>query len=84
MSLEWQRENSQHINNLVKQNDPLAIRLVTAYRALYAHPLDPYLESEWLKVCDDYVRRELTSTTRVILQDRFGFKPPKHLKRIDS
>ena len=80
----WQRENAWHINRLVKLGDRLAIRLVEAYRYLYDHQNDPVALQTWLEVCDDYCRRELTLTTRVILQDRFGHKPPKDLRRIDS
>lgn len=84
MTLEWQRVQSENINRLALLGDALAIRLVEAYRALYANKTDPYLQSEWMKVCDDYCRRDLTITTRTILQDRFGHKAPKQLKRIDS
>lgn len=81
---DWQRENAGHIDELVKQGDKLAIRLVDAYRYLYDHQLDPQAQTVWLQVCDDFARRDLTKTTRVILQDRFGVKPPKDLRRIDS
>jgi hypothetical protein len=84
MTIEWQFCNSAKINRLAKLGDPLANRLITAYRALYASQLDPYLQSEWMKVCDDFCRRDLTLTTRTILQDRFGHKAPKQLKRMDS
>lgn len=84
MTMEWQRCNSEKINRLAKLGDKLALRLVTAYQALYVDQLNPEKQSEWLKICDDYCRRDLTLTTRVILQDRFGHKEPKHLKRMDS
>lgn len=84
MTLEWQRVQSHNISRLALLGDPLACRLVTAYRALYVDQTNPYLQSEWMKVCDDYCRRDLTITTRTILQDRFGHKAPKQLKRMDS
>jgi hypothetical protein len=84
MTIEWQFCNAAKINRLAKLGDPLAIRLITAYRALYESQLDPYLQSEWMKICDDFCRRDLTITTRKILADRFGHKEPKHLKRMDS
>lgn len=84
MTLEWQRVQSANINRLAKLGDELALRLIAAYRAAHADQLNPYLQSEWMKVCDDYCRRDLTLTTRKILQDRFGHKPPKQLKRMDS
>lgn len=83
-TLEWQRVQSDSINRLANLGDPLALRLIEAYRALYANQLDAYLQSEWLKVCDDYCRRDLTLVTRVILQDRFGHKAPHSLRRLDS
>lgn len=83
-TLAWQRENAPQINKLAKEGDALAMRLIEAYREAYRHPLDPYLHDEWMKICDDYVRRDLTNTTRRILQDRFGYKIPKPLKRVDS
>lgn len=83
-TLEWQRANSEHINRLAKQGDKLAVRLVEAYRYLYDHRLDPKAQDDWMKICDDYLRRDLTITTRVILQNRFGHKPPKDMRRLDS
>lgn len=83
-TMEWQYTQAPNINRLAKLGDKLAVRLVTAYRALYANKTDPYLQSEWMAVCDDYCRRDLTLTTRKILQDRFGHKAPKQLKRMDS
>lgn len=84
MTLEWQRVQSANINRLARLGDELALRLIAAYRAAYVDQLNPYLQSEWMKVCDDYCRRDLTITTRTILQDRFGHKVPKQLKRMDS
>lgn len=83
-TMQWQRTQSHHINRLAKLGDALAIKLITAYRALYADQLNPIKQNEWMKICDDYCRRDLTITTRVILQDRFGHKAPKELKRMDS
>jgi hypothetical protein len=83
-TMEWQWVNAPHINRLAKEGDALAARLITAYRALYDKKTDPYLQSEWMKVCDDYCRRDLTTVTRVILQNRYGHKQPKQLRRIDS
>lgn len=85
-TLEWQRVNSHHINRLAKEGDPLAKRLIEAYRVLYADQLNPVKQTEWMKICDDYCRRDLTNTTRRILQDRFGHKIPTHvtLKKVDS
>jgi hypothetical protein len=76
--LEWQRANSEKIGRLARLGEPLAKRLVEAYTALYGDKLNPYLQSEWMAVCDDFCRRDLMLDTRRILQDRFGHKlPPK-------
>jgi len=84
MTLEWQHWQGANIKRLADQGDKLAIRLIAAYRALYVNKSDPYLQSEWMKVADDYCRRDLMLATRTILQDRFGHKEPKNLKRMDS
>jgi hypothetical protein len=81
---EWQAVNARYIMRLAKEGDALAKRLVAADRARCAKPLDPLLLTDWMKVCDDYCRRDLTTVTRRILQDRFGHKIPKELKRMDS
>lgn len=83
-TMEWQRVNSEKINRLAKLGDALALRLIEAYRAAFADKLNTYLQDEWMKVCDDYCRRDLTLTTRTILQDRYGHKEPKQLRRLDS
>ncbi len=83
-TMEWQRINAGHINRLAKLGDALAVRLIVAFKASYANQLDVYLQNEWMKVADDFCRRDLTITTRRILQDRFGVKIPQDLKRIDS
>jgi hypothetical protein len=84
MTLEWQRVNAGHINRLAKLGDALALRLVEAYRELFADQLNPEKQSEWMKVCDDYCRRDLTTATRRILQDKYGHKIPQQLRRITS
>lgn len=83
-TMEWQRVNSEKINRLARLGDKLALRLITAYRELYVDQLNPIKQTEWMKVCDDYCRRDLTLVTRVILQDRYGHKEPKQLRRMDS
>lgn len=83
-TMDWQRCQHEKIGRLAKFGDKLAIRLITAYRELYADKLNPFKQAEWMKVCDDYCRRDLTAVTRVILQDRYGHKEPKQLRRLDS
>lgn len=75
-TMEWQRENAAYINRLAQQGDKLAKRLVEAYIAAHGSQKNEYLRSEWMKVCDDFCRRDLTLATRVLLQDRFGHKLP--------
>jgi len=81
---EWLRVQSEHINRLAKLGDGLALRLIDAYRELHADRLNPVKQSEWMAVCDDYCRRDLTITTRVILQTKYGHKEPRQLRRLDS
>lgn len=83
-TIQWQRVNSAHISRLAVLGDALAVKLVAAYRDLYDDKLNPHKQTEWMKICDDFCRRDLTLTTRVILQDRFGHKAPKDLRRLDS
>ncbi len=83
-ALSWQQTQWDKINQLADRGDTLARRLVVAYHDLHANQLDPYLQSEWMKIADDYCRRDLTIATRRILQDRFGHKVPKPLRRLDS
>lgn len=83
-TLEWQRVQSDRIKRLAKFGDKLAKRLIDAYRILYADRLNPLKQQEWLKICDDYCRRDLTITTRALLAERFGHKIPQQLKRMDS
>lgn len=83
-TMEWQYVNKDKIGRLAKLGDKLALRLIQAYRALYANRTDVYLQSEWLSVADDFCRRDLTLTTRTILQNRYGHKIPRDLKRMDS
>lgn len=84
MTIEWQRCNCDKINRLAKLGDPLAMRLVIAYRELHVDQLNPFKQQEWMKVADDFCRRDLTLVTRVLLQDRYGHKPPIELRRLDS
>lgn len=81
---EWQYCNAPKINRLAKFGDKLAKRLITAYRVLYADRLNPFKQQEWMKICDDYCRRDLTITTRAQLAERFGHKIPRELRRMDS
>lgn len=83
-TMEWQRTQAGKIRRLAKLGDKLAQRLVAAYFALYDDKLNPEKQTEWMAVCDDYCRRDLTIVTRVLLQDRFGHKLPYQLKRLDS
>jgi hypothetical protein len=83
-TLDWQRSNSEKINRLARLGDRLAKSLIQAYTYLYDHRLDPAAQENWLKICDDYARRELMATTRRILNDRYGHKIPKTFRRIDS
>lgn len=77
---EWQAVNARNIKRLANEGDALAKRLIAADRARCANPLNPDLLTDWLKVADDYCRRDLTTATRRILQDRFGHKIPTTLK----
>ena len=79
----WQRVNAHHIKRLAALGDKLANRLIMAYEALYADRINPDKQSEWMKICDDYCRRDLTMTTRRLLQDRFGHKIPSTFKRLN-
>lgn len=81
-TLMWQRENATHINRLAKLGDKLALRLIEAYRDLYGDKLNPYKQTEWLAVADDFARRELMLDTRRIIQDRFGAKIPSLYKNL--
>jgi hypothetical protein len=83
-TMEWQRTQSLKISRLARLGDKLAGRLIAAYRDLYDDQLNPFKQQEWMKVCDDYCRRDLTLVTRVLLQDKFGHKLPYQLRRLDS
>lgn len=83
-TMEWQRTQAHHIKRLADLGDRLAMKLITAYRELYADRMNTLLQAEWMKIADDYCRRDLTDVTRVLLQDRLGHKPPKQLRRLDS
>lgn len=83
-TLEWQRVNSHHINRLANLGDALAAKLIAAYRDLYNNKLDPAKQTEWMRVCDEYARRDLTITERDELLEHFGHKEPVSLRRLDS
>lgn len=83
-TMEWQFCNREKIGRLAKLGDKLAKQLVEAYRALYDNRTNPILQHQWMRICDDYCRRDLTVVTRVILQDRFGHKIPHQMRRLDS
>ena len=83
-TLEWLRVNSSHIDRLAKLGDALALKLIWSYRELYADRLNPYKQSEFLKITDDYCRRDLTITSRAQLADKYGHKIIKPLRRLDS
>lgn len=83
-TLAWQACQWDKINRLADQGDKLARRLVVAYHELFASQLDPKKQDTWIKVADDYCRRDLTITTRAQLQERFGYKIPRQLRRLDS
>jgi hypothetical protein len=83
-TLSWQATQWDKINRLADQGDALARRLVVAYHELFANKLDTYLQSEWMKIADDYFRRDHDIATRVILQDRLGHKAPVNLRRLNS
>ena len=80
----WQRTQAEKIQRLATLGDKLAARLIVAYRELYVDRTNPFKQAEWMAVADDYCRRDLTLVTRVLLQDRFGHKVPKPLRRLDS
>jgi len=83
-TLAWQATQWDNINRLADLGEVLARRLVLAYHTLYADQMNPAKQTEWMAIADDYVRRDLTAVTRVILQDRFGHKAPVQLRRLDS
>ena len=78
----WQRWNAPHINWLARQGDKLALRLIESYRILYADQLNPYKQGEFMRVADDYVRRDHLIVTRSILQSRYGYKIPRDFRRL--
>ncbi len=83
-TMAWQRIQSEKIKRLAKFGDKLAKRLITAYTVLYADRTNLFKQREWMKICDDYCRRDLTITTRKQLAERFGHKIPQQLRRFDS
>jgi len=78
----WLIENGPAIGRLAKQGDKLALRLIQAHYDHIRNKLDPRLQDDLVKVADDYCRRDLTITTRVILQNRYGHRIPKDLRRL--
>jgi len=84
-TLEWQRCNSWEISRLATLGDKLACNLVSAYHRLYANRLDPVAQSEWMKYCDEFSRRDLYDGERLQLQNRFGHKlPPELIRKVLS
>ncbi len=83
-ALDWQRFNAHHISRLSGLGDRLARRLIEAYHALHADKFNPQKQAEWHRIVEDYVRRELELASRRELQERFGHKIPKQMRRIDS
>ena len=83
-TMEWQRVNAHHISRLSGLGDKLAARLIVAYRELFRDQMNPVKQSEWMKVADDYARRDLIITERRLLQDRFAHKIDVPLRRIDT
>lgn len=81
-TMAWQRTQSHHINRLAGLGDALAVKLIQAYRDLYDDKFNPAKQANWMAICDDYCRRDLTQTTKRILQDRFGHKIPFTLPNI--
>lgn len=78
--MEWQYCNKAEINRLAELGDKLALRLIAAYELAYRDKLNVYKQTEWMKVCDDFCRRDLMTDTRKILQDRWGHKIPSIYK----
>jgi len=83
-TMDWQRVNSVHIKRLADLGDRLAMKLILAYRELFVDQLNLVKQNEWLKICDDFCRRDLTITTRTLLQEKYGHKIPRQLRRLDS
>lgn len=72
--LEWQRCNAHHIDQLAARGDKEAKKLIFTYRTLYDHKLNVHLQDEFIHVCEEFIRRDLTLTERVELQNKFGHK----------
>ncbi len=75
-TLEWQRCNHWDIKRLANLGDELACKLVGAYYRLYSNRMDPKAQTEWMKYCDEFSRRDLYDDQRYIMQNRFGHKLP--------
>lgn len=72
--LEWQRCNAHHIDQLAQRGDREANKLISAYRALYDHRTDVKLQNEFIRCCEEYIKRDLTITDRKELQNRYEYK----------
>jgi hypothetical protein len=70
----WLRFNGHHVKRLAGLGDKLAQRCEDAYRKLHANQLDPALQNEFIVIMNELVRRDLTTTERAILEERFGHK----------
>lgn len=78
----WLIDQGPNIGRLAKEGDKLALRLVQAHIDHIGDKLNPVLQDDLVKVADDYCRRDLTITTRRILQDRFGHRIPTQLRKL--
>lgn len=72
--LEWQRLNAHHIDHLATNGDAEAKKLVFTYRTLYDHRTDLKLQNEFIRCCEEYIKRDLTITDRKELQNRYEYK----------
>ena len=72
--MEWQRLNSHHVERLAKNGDREAKKLIFTYRTLYDHRTDVKLQNEFIRCCEEFIRRDLTVTERTELQNKFGHK----------
>lgn len=72
--LEWQRLNCLHIDRLAKNGDREAKKLIFTYQTLYDHRTDVKLQNEFIRCCEEFIRRDLTVTERADLQNKFGHK----------
>lgn len=70
----WLRFNGHHVRRLAGLGDKLSKQCEEAYRKLHANPFDAAAQVEFITIMNDLVRRDLTETERVILEQRFGHK----------